>query len=311
MATAPPATGRSRAPRQSSQHYGSSGCVHLTAPPRGSAPHLLASGDLVHIRRCTSTHTLTFVSPEDPRRANPPNLLSSSPGQAELPAPCRAESRALPQGLARLSRSMIPNHSAGWMDWACNRQDFEKMQEFGKKGAPAAPGAAGQGYVPDLGTGAGGGTAALAAQAALAHREPEGTHRKTAHGQVFTARSRSRPPVSSLLPPSPPPAAPINRNSPQSKAGKHKQVTAGLRDAGRRQRQTLRSGLGGSSMGGRGRAGPQRGPTGRQGTGKNGLQVTRHQRGKGRARTARRARIWDREPSQQLDKALRTGTGQG
>ena len=140
MATAPPATGRSRAPRQNSQHYGSSGCVHLTAPPRGSAPHRLASGDLVHVRRCTSTHTLTFVSPEDPRRAKPPSLLSSSPGQAELPAPCRAESRVLPQGLARLSCSMIPNHSAGWMDWACDRQDFEKMQEFGRKGALQPPG---------------------------------------------------------------------------------------------------------------------------------------------------------------------------
>ena len=171
---------------------------------------------------------------------------------------------------------------------------------------PAGPGAASRGYLPDLGMKAGGGMAAPTAQAAFACREPEGTHRKTAHGQVFTARSCSGPLVSSLLPPSLLPAAPINRNSPQSKAGKHKQVTTELRDVGRRQRQTLRSGLGGL-----GRAGPQRGPTGRQGTGKNGLQVARHWGGKGRARTAWIAGIWDWEPSQQLDKALWTGTGQG
>lgn len=44
-----------------------------------------------------------------------------------------------------------------------------------------------------LGAGAGG---------TAAPREPNGTHRKTAHRQVFTARSCSGPPASSLLPPS-------------------------------------------------------------------------------------------------------------
>lgn len=68
---------------------------------------------------------------------------------------------------------------------------------------------------------------------------------------------------------------------------------------------------GAAAWGGQGQAGPQRGPTGRQETGKNGLQVARHWGGKGRARTARRAGIWDWEPSRQLDKALRTRTGQG
>lgn len=47
------------------------------------------------------------------------------------------------------------------------------------------------------------------------------------------------------------------------------------------------------------------------GTGKNSLQVARYWGGKGRTRTAWRAGIWDWEPSQQLDKALWTGTGQG
>lgn len=88
------------------------------------------------------------------------------------------------------------------------------MQEFRKKSAPQ----------PEVTWARGLGEAALA----------KGTHRKTAHGQVFTAPSRSGPLVSSPLPPSPPPATPINRNSPGSKAGKHKQVLVGLRDAGGR-----------------------------------------------------------------------------
>jgi len=199
-----------------------------------------------------------------PPSKHPPSP-PSPPRQAKLPAPCGAEPGHWPGASAGSVATRFSTTAR--LGWACDGQGLRKTQELGKEGAHG-PGAAGRGRLPDPGRERGEAPQRPLRTGTL--RGPTGKPLTARYLQPDPAPGPWFPPCF-LLPHRP--AAPTNRNSPRSKAGKHKQISAGLRDAGRRQGQTPRSGLRGSGTGGRGQAGPRRVP----------------QEGRGEAETASRS----------------------
>lgn len=254
----------------------------------------------MHARRRTSMHMLTFPSPQTPIEQIPPVSLVHPPDRQHA----WPRVGLSPQSLTRLSRSTIPNHNAGRTGWVCDGHDFGKMYAFGKKGVPQPPGQPDKvtclTWVRELGV--------AQPSPAASPRGPTGKPLTARYLQLNATPGLQFPPCF-LLPHCPQHLSTEIVPSLKLESTNRSRWGCGTRAGGKDSHHV--QDWGAAARGGQGWASPQRGPTGRQGTGKNSLQVTRHRGGKGRARTAWGAGIWDQEPSRQLDEALWTGTGQG